>query len=302
MAGGSGSGMVLPVLQQARRTFGPDPIIWVISVGEGASEDNQVAMVNTPFIISDILQANYDGIHVPFMPIDESQWRTFAKDMKIGSEEIQKSLVKFIDFSSEFTPESYDTDKTLLLDNLNTIFKGGHKGSFGNATRKMAVAYSKINEIKISTEFDNLEGQPPITLSDNFPEDAVTFMKEAYLDRMNKLNDILPLVVQAKAFTSWCKTQAIGGNRPAAHFWQQWLKCQFEPLSLFIKGREKELQTVADAGEAADEPTGAPPLTSVHLKSLIDRLYHDAGLKQSKQQTDSFSVSCTWYESIIGFY
>ena len=57
LAGGSGSGMVLPVLEQARRTFGEKPVIWVISVGEGSSEKKQTAKINTPFILSDILQA-----------------------------------------------------------------------------------------------------------------------------------------------------------------------------------------------------------------------------------------------------
>ena len=72
LAGGSGSGMVLPVLQQARRTFGQDTVIWVVSVGEGASEARSAAKVNTPFIISDILQATYDGIHAIHKPIEFS--------------------------------------------------------------------------------------------------------------------------------------------------------------------------------------------------------------------------------------
>ena len=42
LAGGSGSGMVLPVLQQTRRTFGQDTVIWVVSVGEGASEARSI--------------------------------------------------------------------------------------------------------------------------------------------------------------------------------------------------------------------------------------------------------------------
>ena len=280
LAGGSGSGMVLPVLQQARRTFGPDPIIWVISVGEGASEDNQVAMVNTPFIISDILQANYDGIHAISQPIDEAQWRNFAMHMEKGSEEMEKSLLKFIEFSSQ----PYDKDKTLVT-NLNTIFDGGYNQEFSRVTRKMSAAYASIIGIKEDPQFIKLEDEPPVNLLDNLSDDAGVFMKESYLDLMKKLNGMLPSDdSQAKAFTSWCKTQALGGNRPAAQFWQHWLKCQFDPLSLFLVGRERDLQTAADGGEETEAKYFAPKLTSTHLKLVMNRVYHEAGIKQSNNQ------------------
>tara|TARA_B110000483_G_scaffold133761_1_gene160088 strand:- start:264 stop:6536 length:6273 start_codon:yes stop_codon:yes gene_type:complete len=280
LAGGSGSGMVLPVLQQARRTFGPDPIIWVISVGEGASEDNQVAMVNTPFIISDILQANYDGIHAISQPIDEAQWRSFAMHMEKGSEEMEKSLLKFIQFNSE----SYDKDKTLVT-NLNTILDGGYNQEFSRVTRKMADAYTQIKDIKVDPLFEKLKAEPPINIPENLTDDAGEFMKESYLDLMKKLNEMLPSDnTQALAFTSWCKTQALGGNRPAAQFWQQWLKCQFDPLSLFLVGRERDLQTTADGGEETEAKYFAPKLTSTHLKLVMNRVYHEAGIKQSNNQ------------------
>ena len=67
-AGGSGSGMTLPILQHIRKSFDPDTVIWVMSVGAGDSEDRDQAVYNTPFIISDILQAHYNGIHSPMDP------------------------------------------------------------------------------------------------------------------------------------------------------------------------------------------------------------------------------------------
>ena len=66
--GGSGSGMILPVLQILRKQFDADAMIWVISVGEGNAEERDTAKFNTPFILSDILQAHYDGIHSTIDP------------------------------------------------------------------------------------------------------------------------------------------------------------------------------------------------------------------------------------------
>ena len=121
--------MVLPVLQQARRTFGSEPIIWVISVGEGASEDRNVAMVNTPFIISDILQANYDGIHAIHDPIEVNQWRSFSKEMSQESERMNQSLLDFIGICGI----KFNTDQT-LVSNLNSILDGGYLNKYSSDT------------------------------------------------------------------------------------------------------------------------------------------------------------------------
>ena len=73
-AGGSGSGMVLPVLQLLRSIFDADAMIWVVSVGEGLAENRISAAYNTPFILSDVLQAHYDGIHSAIDPFRVGEW------------------------------------------------------------------------------------------------------------------------------------------------------------------------------------------------------------------------------------
>ena len=59
LAGGSGSGMVLPVLEYVRNEFGPEAMIWVMSVGAGHAERKESDIYNTTFIMSDILQSYY---------------------------------------------------------------------------------------------------------------------------------------------------------------------------------------------------------------------------------------------------
>ena len=97
LAGGSGSGMVLPVLQQARRTFGEEPVIWVISVGEGKSEEKSQAKVNTPFIISDILQAHFDGIHTIKDPIELHHIRTFHRAISENYNQMEDKIKKILE-------------------------------------------------------------------------------------------------------------------------------------------------------------------------------------------------------------
>ena len=82
-AGGSGSGMTLPILQHIRKSFDSDTVVWVMSVGEGDSEDKDQAVYNTPFIISDVLQAHYDGIHSPVEPVLTAQWKIFKSEMNL---------------------------------------------------------------------------------------------------------------------------------------------------------------------------------------------------------------------------
>lgn len=276
LAGGSGSGMVLPVLQQARRTFGSEPIIWVISVGEGASEDRNVAMVNTPFIISDILQANYDGIHAIHDPIEVNQWRSFSKEMSQESERMNQSLLDFIGICGI----KFNTDQT-LVSNLNSILDGGYLNKYSSDTMSILEAYANIFSISKDPNYMQFKDETPLNLGAIPQLDIPAFEKRTYHDSMTALNEILPnSIEQASIFTSWCKTQALGGNRPAAQFWGKWLKCQFDPLSLFLEGREKDKQTTADAGEMADVNYFVPQLTSVHIKSVINRVYHDNHLTQ----------------------
>ena len=101
LSGGSGSGMVLPVLEQARRTFGDEPVIWVISVGEGSTEKKHTAKINTPFILSDILQAAYDGIHVIYEPITLSDVRKFTRDVGHHLEKMESSARTSFQFSEQ---------------------------------------------------------------------------------------------------------------------------------------------------------------------------------------------------------
>ena len=271
LAGGSGSGMVLPVLEQARKTFGSEPIIWVISVGEGASEQRNVAMVNTPFIISDILQANYAGIHAIHDPIELRQWRGFSKEIADSSNRMSESLNNFI---AIINPE-LKTNKKALVENLNSdsLFSGGHVNKYAAEVTEWVESYKRIIDVTAQIKGD----ENPIRTESLLEMTDSTFSEKKYKELTDNLIDILPKTVeQASSFTAWCKKQERGGERPAAIFWMNWIKCQFDPLSLFIEGRDKDKQTNSESENSdSAQQYFVPSLNSGHLKSVINRIYHD---------------------------
>jgi hypothetical protein len=274
LAGGSGSGMVLPVLQQARKTFGPEPIIWVISVGEGASEQRNVAMVNTPFIISDILQANYAGIHAIHDPIELKEWRGFSKEISEESERMDKALVNFI----KMINPDLTTNGKPLVENLNSdsLFAGGHVNKYSAEVMEWVDSYKRIKDLNFQIKDD----ESPINFMKLLEVDNSIFGQKKHNELAKNLIEVLPNTVeQASSFTAWCQKQEQGGKRPAAIFWMNWIKCQFDPLSLFIEGRDKDKQTIADENGDSTEQYFVPDLTSSHLKSAINRIYHDNGIK-----------------------
>ena len=85
-------------MEQARRTFGEKPVIWVISVGEGSSEEKQTAKINTPFILSDILQAAYEGIHQIYDPVTLGDVRQFERNIRDNIEEMEASANSLLEF------------------------------------------------------------------------------------------------------------------------------------------------------------------------------------------------------------
>ena len=270
LAGGSGSGMVLPVLQQARRTFGPDAVIWVVSVGEGASESRSVAKVNTPFIISDILQATYDGIHAIHEPITLNAWRSFGR-------EVSTAAVTMADSAKELVMILSGNAGDVLLTQLSTILQGGHEGKFHDNSENWTEKYGELKDNNNSQESLNMS-----TLITNQLD--VSIIKNDFVKSINAMLSILPYSKDQSAdFTSWCKEQK-GGFKPASDFWMTWLDCVFDPLSMFLEGKTKQHQTVADEAGGGGKQYFTPNLTGGHLKSVIDKIFYEEDIENERGQ------------------
>ena len=281
LAGGSGSGMVLPVLQQARRTFGEEPVIWVISVGEGKSEEKSQAKVNTPFIISDILQAHFDGIHAIKDPIELHHIRTFTRAISENYSQMEDKMKKILqicignrDFEKDYSPENS------LFNNLSFLFDGGHQGDKGNQ--------------ELDNYRDNLADLKKLSEKKSFAEDAtglrlngsnllaIKEIKEeiATSKIVNKSLNILPNSREkADSFSAWCEQELIGGARPAVQFWNNWKQLQKDPLSLFLTGKTAIKQTQSDDEKGNQEDYFVPDLTGSHINALLRYIYSSKDLE-----------------------
>jgi hypothetical protein len=282
LAGGSGSGMVLPVLQQARRTFGEEPVIWVISVGEGKSEEKSQAKVNTPFIISDILQAHFDGIHAIKDPIKLHHIRTFTRTISESYSQMEKEAKKVVQLCAENNKSKIDYDaENSLFKNLSYLLDGGHQGDKGNQELNNSLdCLTDLKELSGGNTFSN-NGTTGVSLRDSNLLKIKEIKEElATVKIVDKSVNILPKTREdAKIFSTWCQQELIGGSRPAIHFWNRWVQLQKDPFSLFITGKTAIKQTQSDDEKVGQEDYFIPDLTGSHINSLLRYIFSTKDLK-----------------------
>ena len=226
LAGGSGSGMVLPVLQFVRGLFPPDTIIWVMSVGIGASERRPSRKYNTPFIISDILQSTYDGIHIPIRPIDELEWLSYSK-------RIEQSYANLVETSENLCKRL----KIKSVRELNEINFTKTINDIGRDLQKIRTTDSEIcpkkNEITLVGGATKLVGYKEQLPEINSPEGTDLFNID------DLLNLFLMVLMKLHLFQKWCWHKEYTGARPALSFWNTLSNSILDPLSYVYEGRAK---------------------------------------------------------------
>ena len=261
LSGGSGSGMVLPVLERVRKTFGSDTVVWVVSVGEGRHEENSKAMVNSPFIVSDILQAHYDGIHAIAEPLELNDFSHFKFMINNVHEQLRDKTEALLDSISS---EGDEDDSTSYLDRFSRLFQT-HATKINQVRneqqRKLKESRtmlresnhlqdSGINQDKLEKACSSLDGKDPWTP-----------------DFSEVLTDILPDDTDAaKQFSSWCAKKLRGGVRPAVDFWKSWRDAFSDPLSMLFRGRDQDSLTASDQENEGGTDHFEPLLSGLHLR------------------------------------
>ena len=86
-AGGSGSGMILPVLRMVKRVY-PTALIWVLSAAEAMHGKAKNDEDNVIYITSDILQAHYNALHHTPKSISISDWQKFSTSVKLKQQDL----------------------------------------------------------------------------------------------------------------------------------------------------------------------------------------------------------------------
>ena len=249
-AGGSGSGMTLPILQHIRKSFDPDTVIWVMSVGEGDSEDRDQAVYNTPFIISDILQAHYDGIHSPMDPVLPGQWTIFRSDIKRNHEDLSNILTEILDLVGADVQDGKVLQERYLRALPSSVEIEKRKSDL----ERLRQGLGEYREYKQEDEIGTLDYSKIDSLVKILPED----------------------VTQTNNFNDWCEKFEDEGSRPALNFWQSWVECASDPIGTFVSGREIVKSTqVESASEDGRRQDFMPSLSEKDLAKVMSQLNRD---------------------------
>ncbi|MGB1589612.1 MAG: tubulin-like doman-containing protein, partial [Candidatus Poseidoniaceae archaeon] len=234
-AGGSGSGMVLPVLQLLRSMFDSDAMIWVVSVGEGLSEQRISADYNTPFILSDVLQAHYDGIHSAINPFRVGEWSGYKHEL-----------------------EQYQTRMLKELEDLKALFADDSTG---------LKSIEEINQSK-SLQINRIRDEGMKTLRRLIDKsDLEEFPRWKDADLEKKPFDLLPFEDnETDSFNAWCDKYDENGERPAVKFWNAWVNHVADPLGAVVDCRErgKQQRNKTDSSDGY-----VPNITSAHIQMAL---------------------------------
>lgn len=234
-AGGSGSGMVLPVLQLLRSMFDSDAMIWVVSVGEGLSEQRISADYNTPFILSDVLQAHYDGIHAAIDPFRIGEWSGYKTEL--------------LQYVSRMDKE---------LNGLKSLLSDDSKGL--DALKKTNA--SKSHQVERAREESKAMLEALISNVDG------SLMRWVEVDLEKQAYELLPVNDdETEAFNSWCDVYDENGERPAVKFWNAWVNHVVDPLGSVVDCREKGKEQRNKSNSPDDY---VPNITSAHIQVALD--------------------------------
>ena len=290
LAGGSGSGMVLPVLEQARRTFGEKPVIWVISVGEGSSEEKQTAKINTPFILSDILQAAYEGIHQIYDPVTLGDVRQFERIMTENIVEMEKSansLLKLLNLK-----ENEESSTFKLLQSL----AGKRSQRSSQTIEQIQESLAYLESMHSKNDKKGINDFSPKWFPSSTVEIANSYSTmKSFTDLQKMLPDTSE---KATLFSEWCEEHAADGTRPAVEFWRHWRTCLPDPLSMHLRGRDKSSQTKNDDGESPTQTFFEPDLTGDQLRQVVRKLYNHFQIEKNGKAVPYFEVK----QGLSSFY
>ena len=124
-SGGSGSGMVLPLLQYSKEIF-PNAQVFVCSAGvdsNGRYADEKYPNENTVYITSDVLQASTDSLHRKLDKIELLKWRKFGDDFSRLEGELYDLWENIAQGFVEFNPANpYQLFHTEISGNNKPIY------------------------------------------------------------------------------------------------------------------------------------------------------------------------------------
>ena len=151
-AGGSGSGMILPVLRMVKQSM-PGATVWVFSAGETDQGNSTHDAENVVYITSDILQARYNALHFKEKEITLKEWKTYKqKASKLYKElnDTWEKIAPHLTSDKILDEEDYRNSKINDMDNLNSQLKNYSndlEGKFVINNDSFSKAFDSMNEM-----------------------------------------------------------------------------------------------------------------------------------------------------------
>ena len=170
------------------------------------------------------------------------------------------------------------------MSQLSPTFEGGYRDNHIDSVSEWKEALQRLRETKITGKIN------PINLKNLNLDDSLENNKNAELirtlssllpeDKDNQVNSVIGVEKQER-----------GGVRPARDFWMNWIDCIYDPLSLFIEGRVKQHQTIADDDDDSTREYFMPTLTKNHLKSVMNQVKFELALTEESKPDKYTEIS-----------
>jgi len=128
-AGGSGSGMILPLLGECKLSY-PSADIWVLSAGDEKNAAGAYTPHNVSYITSEVLQSHYNALHHRTEPLTSMEWSTFStKGQNLQREmgELWKKISPCLERDSQ-VESKLQSSLTSYNRALKVIPDGSHSG------------------------------------------------------------------------------------------------------------------------------------------------------------------------------
>ena len=163
-AGGSGSGMILPLLGECKLAY-PDADIWVLSAGDEKNGTGAYTPHNVSYITSEVLQSHYNALHHRAEKLTQTNWRGFSnkgrtnlKELYALWEQISRPLgSNFGDLQDRIT--SSKTSYRRSLEEFNHVGGNSFKAMTGDENSNLSVFESlPLTELEATSYHDGLVG------------------------------------------------------------------------------------------------------------------------------------------------
>ena len=222
-----------------RSQFDSDAMIWVISVGKGASRLKLVPISTLRLSLVTYYKLIMTESIPSMEPFTLADW-SYNKAM------LQQLHGEMVSDLQQLNPILGQDENLTFIENFVSI----NQGKLYNSTMRSKDNFASLARARIYDE------RAKINETDN-----------SVLD----LLDMLPITEgETDEFNAWCDKFDDVGRRPAIIFWNKWIECMSDPIGSHISAKEKGKQVTGLSGD--DNNSSTPNITVAHIDLMFEHI------------------------------